>query len=254
MNANINTKQPVISVKNLKKKFVFWAERPTNLKSFLVELMKGKVLRQTHTQVTVLDGVSFDIYPGEFVGLMGRNGAGKSTLMRLLSGIYEPTEGTLQINGVVAPLISLGAGFNPELTGYENIFLNAAILGFGRKRTVEALDSIIEFSELGEHIHRPIKNYSSGMVVRLGFSIASHLDAEILLLDEVLGVGDEGFMTKSLNKIHQLHAEGRTILLVTHSPAAIAQFCSRCIVINNGVKVFDGPAKEGAETYHQLFV
>jgi ABC-type polysaccharide/polyol phosphate transport system ATPase subunit len=244
---------PVIEVKGLKKHFRYWAERPDNLKSFLVALMKGKMVKRQEAQITVLDGVDFEIHKGEFVGLMGRNGAGKSTLLRLLSGIYEPTEGSVKVRGNIAPLISLGAGFNPELTGYENIFLNAAVLGFGRQQTKDALESIIDFSELGDHIHRPIKNYSSGMVVRLGFSIAAHLAAEILLLDEILGVGDEGFQRKSLAKIFELHAQGRTVVLVNHSPDTIEQFCSRCIVINNGLKIFDGDAKQGAEVYRALF-
>jgi ABC-type polysaccharide/polyol phosphate transport system ATPase subunit len=215
--------------------------------------MKGETFGQKRTQISVLDGVSFDVYPGDFIGIMGRNGVGKSTLMRLISGIYEPTSGVIEVRGQVAPLISLGAGFSPELTGYENIFLNASILGFGRKRTLEALDSIIEFSEIAHNIHMPIKNYSSGMVVRLGFSIAAHLDAPILLLDEVLGVGDQGFAQKSMNKIFELHREGRTVVLVTHDPDTVARHCNRCVVLNAGKKIFDGPASEGAEVYRKLF-
>lgn len=249
----VNSLKVAIRVQDLTKRFVFWTERPDNLKAFLVALMKGKVLKRTEAEISVLNGVSFEIKKGEFVGIMGRNGAGKSTLMRLLSGIYEPTTGIIFVDGRVAPLISLGAGFNPELTGHENIFLNAAILGFGRKQTLAALNSIIEFSELGPHIHRPIKNYSSGMIVRLGFSIAAHLDAEILLLDEILGVGDAGFQSKSLAKIFDLHGQGRTILLVNHDPDTIEKFCTRCIVINDGKKIFDGGAKDGAETYRKLF-
>lgn len=248
-----NTREPVIHVSNLVKRFRYWAERPDNLKSFLIEVMKGKAFRKKATEITVLDGVSFDVYPGDFIGIMGKNGAGKSTLMRLISGIYVPSEGKLEVRGQVAPLISLGAGFNPELSGHENIFLNASILGFGRKRTLASLQSIIDFSELGDRIHMPIKNYSSGMVVRLGFSIAAHLDAPILLLDEVLGVGDQGFAEKSMNKIFELHRSGRTIVLVTHSPDVVATHCNRCVVINAGKKVFDGAGAEGAEVYRQLF-
>lgn len=244
---------PIIVAKNLTKRFRYWAERPTNVKSFLIDFMKGKVFRPKRTQITVLDNVSFDIFPGDFVGIMGKNGAGKSTLMRLITGIYEPTHGSLAVQGKVAPLISLGAGFNPELSGYENIFLNASILGFSKEGTLASLQSIIEFSELGDHIHMPIKNYSSGMTVRLGFSIAAHLDAPILLLDEVLGVGDKGFAEKSMRKILSLHEAGRTVILVSHSPESVARHCNRCIVISGGKKVFDGNAQEGTDVYRKLF-
>lgn len=244
---------PVITVSNLVKKFEFWAERPDNLKSFLVDTMKGKAFKRKKNKITVLDDVSFKVYPGEFVGIMGKNGAGKSTLMRLVTGIYEPTSGNIEVNGKVAPLISLGAGFNPELSGLENIYLNAAVLGFGKKRTEELLESIVEFSELGEFIHMAIKNYSSGMVVRLGFSVACHLDAPILLLDEVLGVGDQGFTKKSMGKIFELYESGRTIVLITHDPTTIERHCSRCIVINEGKVAFDGDPKAGANEYRKLF-
>lgn len=245
--------EPVIIAKNLSKRFRYWAERPTNLKSFLVELMKGRAFKSTTTEVSVLEDVSFEIQKGDFIGFMGRNGAGKSTLMRLITGIYVPSSGSLEVRGRVAPLISLGAGFNPELSGYENIFLNASILGFNREGTFKALSKIIEFSELGERIHMPIKNYSSGMLVRLGFSVAAHLEAPILILDEVLGVGDQGFSEKSLKKIFELHAQGRTIVLVSHDPSAVERHCNRCIVINGGKKIYDGPAPEGAQVYRNLF-
>jgi ABC-type polysaccharide/polyol phosphate transport system ATPase subunit len=245
--------EAIIKVQNLVKRFKYWPERPDNLKSLLIAWMKGKALRSSSIEVSVLEGLDFEVFPGEFVGIMGKNGAGKSTLMRLITGIYEPTSGKIEVNGRVAPLISLGAGFNPELSGYENIFLNAAILGFGYQRTHELLQSIIDFSELGDRIHMPIKNYSSGMVVRLGFSIAAHLDAPILLLDEVLGVGDQGFAKKSMNKIFELHRAGRTVVLVTHAAQIVADHCNRCIVISAGKKVFDGPAKEGAKVYSDLF-
>jgi ABC-type branched-subunit amino acid transport system ATPase component len=146
-------------------------------------------------------------------------------------------------------LIELGAGFNPELSGLENIYLNAAILGFGRTQTKQAVPDILEFCELGQHIYAPVKNYSSGMLVRLGFSIATHLEAPILLVDEVLAVGDIGFQEKCLKKIHELHSRGRTIVLITHSPDAVKQHCNRCIVIDDQTKIFDGGPEEGANLY-----
>lgn len=240
--------EPVISVDHLVKEFNFSAERPTSLKSFLTNFSKGTV-RYKSDVFRVLDDVSFAIYPGDFIGIMGRNGAGKSTLLKLISGIYTPTGGSIRTRGVIAPLIELGAGFHPELTGLENIFLNASILGFGREATEQALSSIMEFSELGDHIHRMIKNYSSGMLVRLGFSIATHLDAPILLVDEVLAVGDLSFQRKCITKIKELHRAGRTIILITHDSNSVREHCNRCIVLENKKKIFDGLPKEGVSLY-----
>jgi len=240
---------PAIRVEKLTKTFRYWNDRPTTVKSVLVSLAQGKFDFGNRTTFTVLDSVSFDIQPGEFVGIMGKNGAGKSTLLKLISGIYVPTQGNIQVNAAIAPLIELGAGFHGDLSGYENIFLNAAVLGFGRKATNEALPAILEFAELGDKIHMPVKNYSSGMLVRLGFSVASHLTAPIMLIDEVLAVGDFGFQAKCLAKIHQLHGEGRTIILITHDPNAVRTHCKRCIFLNHQKIAFDGPAPEGVDAY-----
>jgi ABC-type polysaccharide/polyol phosphate transport system ATPase subunit len=245
--------QPVIEVKNLTKSFDHWMDQPHSFKNLLMRVSKGNwnpfVVGK---QFTVLKDVSFNIFPGEFVGIMGRNGAGKSTLLKLISGIYSPTSGSIETRAVIAPLIELGAGFHPDLSGYENIFLNAAILGFGKKAIEKIVPEILEFSELGEQIHKPIRNYSSGMMARLGFSVAINLAAPVLLVDEILGVGDAGFQVKCLAKIEEMHNAGRTIVLITHDPNAIEKHCSRCIVIENCEKVFDGNAKEGAERYKKL--
>lgn len=241
--------QPVIRVENLSKTFNFTPERPNSFKSILINLAKGEFSYGKRVQFQVLDSVSFDIFPGEFVGIMGRNGAGKSTLLKLISGIYSPSSGSITTRGSIAPLIELGAGFHPDLTGLENIFLNASILGFGKKEAEESIEKIIEFSELAEHITRPIKNYSSGMLVRLGFSIATHLSSPILLVDEVLAVGDMNFQKKCISKIEELHRSGRTIVLITHDPNAIRNHCQRCIVIDQKRKIFDGPAAEGVAVY-----
>lgn len=240
---------PVISVDRVFKRFQYWSDRPSSLKSVLVDIARGKLSLGNRETFTALDSVSFDIYPGEFVGIMGRNGAGKSTLLKIISGIYTPTQGSVHVRGTIAPMIELGAGFHHDLSGFENIFMNAAILGFGRKATLEAIPDILEFSELGDKIHMPTKNYSSGMLVRLGFSIAAHLAAPIMLIDEVLAVGDAGFQEKCLAKIHQLHREGRTIVLITHDSHAIETHCNRCIVIDQQRKVFDGDPKKGTEVY-----
>jgi ABC-type polysaccharide/polyol phosphate transport system ATPase subunit len=244
---------PVIEVKDVTKRFRYFADRPTSLKTVLTNILRFKFDFGQKQEFYSLRNVSFDIYPGEFVGIMGRNGAGKSTLLKLISGIYHPTLGEIRTHGQIAPLIELGAGFHPDLSGYENVFLNAAILGAGKKAAEAALPSILDFSELAEKIYMPVKNYSSGMLVRLAFSIAVHFPAPILLVDEILAVGDAGFQAKCLKKIESLHQEGRTIVLITHDPAAIEAHCSRCIVIEKQEKVYDGPVAEGTAIYRNLF-
>lgn len=242
----------LITVSNITKKFSYWSESHTTLKSFLVDLLRGKLSFGKKKEITVLEDVSFSIKAGEFVAIMGRNGAGKSTTLKLMSGIYSPTIGKIEVRGVIAPMIELGAGFDYELSGYENIFLNAAIMGYGRKEAQEKIQSIVEFSELGDLIQMPVKNYSSGMLVRLGFSIATHVSAPILLVDEVLAVGDIKFQEKCMKKVKELYASGRTIILVTHSPAQVLENCGRCIVISDKRVVFDGDPKHGVSLYQSL--
>lgn len=240
-----------IRLNQVTKNFRSWTEAPTSVKQVLVDAMHGRLSAGIRNEFTVLRDISFEIKRGEFVGIMGRNGAGKSTLLKLISGIYTPNSGTIEVHDPIAPLIELGAGFHGDLSGYENIFLNAAILGFGRQATNDAIPAILDFAELGDKIHMPIRHYSSGMLVRLGFSVASHLTAPIILIDEVLAVGDAGFQAKCLRKIHELHEEGRTIVLITHSPVAVREHCDRCIVIAQQKKLFDGPASEGVDCYLQ---
>jgi ABC-type polysaccharide/polyol phosphate transport system ATPase subunit len=242
----------VIHVDNVTKKFRYWDDRPTSLKTVLVNIARLKFDFGQRREFYTLRNVSFEVKKGDFLGIMGRNGAGKSTLFKLISGIYHPTSGSVRVTEQIAPLIELGAGFHGDLSGYENIFLNAAVLGFGRKVTLEAIPAILDFAELGEKIHMPVKNYSSGMLVRLAFSVATHLAAPILLIDEILGVGDAGFQAKCLRKIHELHNEGRTVILVTHDPAAVRNHCNRCIVIEKQEKVFDGDPIRGTDEYLKL--
>lgn len=241
-----------IRVSNLTKKFRHWENPPNSVKTLLVDALKGNLKLGARHEFTVLEDVSFEIQSGEFIGIMGKNGAGKSTLLKLICGIYAPTSGKVEVSSNIAPLIELGAGFHLDLSGYENIFLNAAILGFGRRATVDAIPKILEFSELGDQIHMPVKNYSSGMSVRLAFSIATHLAAPILLVDEVLAVGDMGFQRKCLAKIHQLHDEGRTIILITHDTHAVKENCDRCIVIADKKKSYDGEVEGGVEYYRGI--
>ncbi|MEK6706259.1 MAG: ABC transporter ATP-binding protein [Bdellovibrionota bacterium] len=239
----------VIRVKNVSKNFKYWSDHPSSLKTVLVDTLRLKFQFGKMEKLCALQDISFEINQGEFVGIMGRNGAGKSTLLKLISGIYTPSTGSIEVDQHIAPLIELGAGFHADLSGYENIFLNAAILGFGRKATLAALPEILDFSELGDMIYMPVKNYSSGMLVRLGFAIATHLEAPIILIDEVLAVGDAGFQQKCLKKIHELHSKRRTIILITHSPNAVKEHCDRCIVIDNHRKIFDGNASDGVNVY-----
>lgn len=242
-----------IKVENISKNFRLWTDPPRSVKKLLIDLLLGRVNLGTRNHFCALKPLSFEIQKGEFVGIMGRNGAGKSTLLKLISGIYAPSSGTIEVHGRIAPLIELGAGFHGDLSGRENIYLNAAILGFGRAAAQAALPKIIEFSELGEFIDMPVRTYSSGMNVRLGFSTAVHLEAPILLLDEVLAVGDMGFQEKCLKKVQELHQEGRTIIFITHDASAVQSNCSRCIVIDHHEKVFDGDVERGVQLYTELF-
>jgi ABC-2 type transport system ATP-binding protein len=242
-----------LRVENLSKDFQKYDDRPATFKTYLVGLVKGRFGFGSRERVEVLSNVSFEIMPGEFVGIMGANGVGKSTLLKLISGIYAPTSGKILVNGQIAPMIELGAGFHTELSGYENIFLNGSILGYGRKAIRKSIEEILEFSGLGSKIYMPVKHFSSGMLARLGFSIATHLPAPIILIDEILAVGDSGFQAKCLDKIKQLHAQGRTLILISHSAEAIEANCSRCIVLANKRLLFDGGAAEGANVYRKLF-
>lgn len=243
----------VVEFRNVSKKFFYLQDRPASLKSLFISVLKGKYFSLAREKKVVLDNVCFKVQRGEVVGIMGRNGTGKSTLLRILSGIYQPDSGQVIVKERIAPLVALGAGLHGDLSGYENIFLNCAILGIPRAIIYKLLPSIIDFSELGNQIYHPVKNYSSGMFLRLGFAIASHVDAPIVILDEVLGVGDEGFQKKCFKKLEEMFNSGRTIILVTHDPAQIERFCKRCLVLENGNVIYDGPAAGGAQRYSELF-
>src|ERR1043166_2765598 len=193
--------------------------------------------------------VSFEVQPGEVVGIIGRNGAGKSTLLKILSRITKPTKGRVEINGRVGSLIEVGSGFHPELTGRENVYLNGSILGMTRREINKKLDSIVEFAELRQFIDTPVKRYSSGMYVRLGFSIAAHLDPDILLLDEVLAVGDASFQRKCIQRITELKKNGTTIVFISHDLRAVQQLCDRVILLKSGRIEADGNPAETIALY-----
>lgn len=209
--------------------------------------LSGKV--KPAAKFLALDRVSFDICHGEVVGIIGPNGAGKSTLLKILSRITEPTSGTVAIDGRISSLLEVGTGFHPELTGRENIYLNAAILGMSRKEVNRKFDDIVSFAEVHKFIDTPVKRYSSGMQVRLAFSVAAHIEPEILLIDEVLAVGDVSFQNKCLGKMEGVAQQGNTILFVSHNMAAVKNICTRAILLDHGGMVFDGDVDEAVELY-----
>lgn len=199
-----------------------------------------------------VNDVSFEIKKGESVGIIGDNGSGKSTLLKLIAGVLTPNKGKIIVNGKVSPLIELGAGFHPELTGRENIYLNGTILGLTKKQIDERFDEIVKFSEIGDFIDTSVKHYSSGMYLRLGFSIAIHVDSEILLIDEILAVGDNAFQKKCLKKMEEFHKNGITIVLISHSLDLVNSFCQRAILINKGKIIKDEIASKAIKDYSRL--
>lgn len=221
--------QPSIRITDLRKEFLLSTAGIGSIKTLLLWWRR----RQYH-RLEVLKGISFDVERGECVAVVGRNGAGKSTLLSLLARVYKQTGGRIEIQGRVAPLLELGAGFHPDLTGYENITFNAVILGLTRKEVAARIDKIIEFSELRDHIHAPTRSYSSGMLARLGFAIAVHVDAEILIVDEVLAVGDYEFERKCYAKIDEFREAGGTILFVSHNMEAVKRVADRCVWLHQG--------------------
>ena len=221
------------------------------IKNFILHFIKHiKIIKKN--KILALENISFTVRDKEVVGIIGKNGAGKSTTLGLIAGVLAPTQGSVKVNGKIAPLLELGAGFHPDLTGKENIILNGILLGMTKKEIMDKLDSIIEFSELGEFINEPIRIYSSGMLSRLGFSVAVHVDPDILLIDEVLSVGDFKFQEKSKNKIYEFKQKGKTIIFVSHDIGTIKDLCTKVIVINNHKLIYEGDVEKGVEIYEKL--
>jgi len=210
--------------------------------------------QKSNDTIWALKEISFEVKRGEVIGIIGRNGAGKSTLLKILSRITEPTEGSVQINGRVGSLLEVGTGFHPELTGRENIYLNAAILGMKKQEIERKFDEIVSFSEIEKFIDTPVKHYSSGMYVRLAFAVAAHLDPEVLLVDEVLAVGDASFQKKCLGKMENVAKAGRTVLFVSHNMQAVSQLTKRCLLLMDGECGSDGPTADTIQLYNSLFV
>lgn len=223
--------EPAIIVRDLHKSFKLPHEQHSGIKQRIINIFKGVKGYET---LKVLNNISFEIKKGEFFGIVGRNGSGKSTLLKILAGIYTPNKGVVQINGDLTPFIELGVGFNPELSGRENVFLNGALLGFSKSEMEDMYDSIVEFAELKKFMDQKLKNYSSGMQVRLAFSIAIRANTPILLIDEVLAVGDSEFQGKCYAEFRKMKEEGRTIVFVTHDMSAVEKFCDRVLVLESG--------------------
>ena len=236
----------VIDVRNVKKKFRVYRDRGNTLKEQLLF-----VARRKHEEHWVLKGVSFQVRRGEAVGLIGENGCGKSTTLKMLTKILYPDEGTITTRGRVSSLIELGAGFHPDLSGRENIYTNAAIFGLGRKEIDERLDEIISFSELEDYIDDPVRTYSSGMYMRLAFAVAINVDADILLIDEILAVGDAAFQAKCFTRLQEIKGRGTTIVIVSHSLSQIEQVCERSIWIEDGLVRMDGAPRDVHPQYMQ---
>ncbi len=240
-----------IRVEHVSKTFHLPKDGSQNLRNTLVNRFKGI---KGYTEQHVLKDIDFSVEKGDFFGIVGRNGSGKSTLLKIISQIYTPEQGRVTVNGKLVSFIELGVGFNPELTGRENVYLNGAMLGFSVQEIDAMYDDIVEFAELRDFMHQKLKNYSSGMQVRLAFSVAIKADSDILVLDEVLAVGDEAFQRKCYNYFAQLKHNKKTVILVTHSMDSVQQFCNKAIMIENGKVVHSGNVAMVAQSYRELFM
>ncbi|MGL4981569.1 MAG: ABC transporter ATP-binding protein [Treponemataceae bacterium] len=236
----------IINVKNVSMAYKLDVHRIQSLKEFFVRFLKGELNYQVFQ---ALEDVSFSIEQGEVIGIIGKNGAGKSTILKVISGILEPTTGSIETFGKIAPMLELGSGFDPDLSGAENIFLNGAILGLSKALLKEKYNEIIEFSELGNFINNPIRTYSSGMVARLAFSIAVLVNPDIMIVDEILSVGDADFQKKSLNRMMQLMKGGTTVIFVSHSLDQIKLLCTRVVWLEKGRVKMIGNTQEVCEAY-----
>jgi len=236
-----------IKVQNLSKIYHLYDKPQDRLKEALNPFNKSY-----HHDFYAMDTVSFEIKKGETVGIIGKNGAGKSTLLKMITGVLTPSAGTIETNGKIASLLELGAGFNPDMTGLENIYLNGTLMGFTRKEMESKVDAILDFADIGEFIYQPVKMYSSGMFARLAFSVSIAVEPEILIVDEALSVGDMAFQMKCFKKFEDLQKQNKTILFVTHALDTIIRYCGRSIVINNGQVIADTTPKEGVDIFKKV--
>ena len=246
---NITSLENIITINHLSKSFKLPIERSWGLKQAIFNRLKGV---KGYVNQEVLKDISFNVKKGEFLGIIGRNGSGKSTLLKILAGIYVPDTGSITVNGSIVPFIELGVGFNPELTGRENVYMNGAMLGFSNEDMDQMFDDIVKFAELEPFMDQKLKNYSSGMQIRLAFSIAIRARGDILILDEILAVGDATFQEKCNQYFASLNKE-QTVILVTHSMENVRQFCDRAILIEQGKIVEEGDPEKVADAYMKLF-
>ena len=240
-----NSEELAISVKNVTKAYKIFDNPSQRLLHHLFKIQNGR-------DFIALDDVSFDVRKGESFGIIGRNGSGKSTMLQILAGIIKATSGEIEVNGRIAALLELGSGFDPECTGYENIYMNAAILGVSKEDIDAKVNQIIEFADIGDFVNQPVKTYSSGMFVRLAFAVAINVDADILLIDEALAVGDVFFRQKCYKKLNELKEEGKTIILVSHGMNEVEQFCDRVLLLNKSKTMMCGDSKEAVKKYYLL--
>lgn len=240
---------PRIQFEEVTQRYRLIREQPDSLREIFAKLFQRRSVVQEFEAIKAL---SFCIAPGETVGLVGRNGSGKSTALKIMAGVFEPSEGRVLINGTIAPLIELGAGFHPDLTGRENILINGLLMGLSRKEVLERTPGIIEFAELGDFIDTPVKQYSSGMYMRLAFATAVEVDPDILLVDEILAVGDAEFQEKCYERMRQFQRRGKTLVLVSHIADDIRKLCSRAILLDHGHLIADGSAETVLRAYNQL--
>lgn len=249
--ADKKTAETVLQVAHVSKNFALPHEKNSSIKSGIINVFRKKD-RTVEVQHALRD-ISFEVKKGEFFGILGRNGSGKSTMLKILAEIYQPTNGTVRTKGKLVPFIELGVGFNPELTGRENVYLNGALLGFSRKEIDARYDDIVKFAELEEYMDKKLKNYSSGMQVRLAFSVATRAEADILLIDEVLAVGDADFQRKCYDYFKSLKKLNKTVIFVTHDMNAVREYCERAILIQDGLITHEGKADDVADEYLKLF-
>jgi len=247
-NNNEKLNETVISVKGLKKMYKLYKKPSDRL------LDAFGLKKHNYTEHYALKGVDIDIYKGETIGIIGTNGSGKSTILKIITGVLNPTEGDVKVKGRISALLELGAGFNQEYNGIENIYLNGTMMGFSKKEIDERLQDILDFADIGDYVYQPVKTYSSGMFVRLAFAVAINIDPEILIVDEALSVGDVFFQSKCYHKFEEFKRSGKTIIFVSHDLSSISKYCDRVMVLNKGDKVSEGKPKEMIDVYKQILV
>jgi homopolymeric O-antigen transport system ATP-binding protein len=242
----MNNSSISISAENLTQRFRVIHERPDTVRELFAKFLRKPV---KYHDFEAVSGASFTVRKGEMVGLIGRNGSGKSTLLKIIAGVYRPTSGKIRVEGTIAPLIELGAGMHPELTGRENILLNGLLMGYSKKDMAEREQRVIDFADIGDFINAPVKQYSSGMYLRLAFSVATEVDPDVLVIDEILAVGDFAFQQKCFERLKGFQAAGKTILIVTHSVDQVAKLCDRGILLEKGRIIYNGDPQRAVDLY-----